>query len=66
MTGRKPLIPRPQFSLQTFILVIALIALAIGWWSDHYRLSEQLRKERMRVQFLETSRIYDFPARGSQ
>lgn len=59
---RNRFLTRFQFSLRTAILVVSMVALAIAWWIDHQRLSERLRKEKSRVQFLETSRMFDAPS----
>ncbi|MDP6718707.1 MAG: hypothetical protein QGF59_08665 [Pirellulaceae bacterium] len=50
---------RWQYSLKTYLMVIAVIALAIGWWCDRQRLQSQLDEARRRIQVLETSPYYD-------
>jgi len=50
---------RWQYSLKTYLLVIALVAMAIGWWTDRQRLQNELDKAERRIQFLETSRYFD-------
>lgn len=34
---------RFQLSLTTIMLLVAMAAIAIGWWTDHARLKRQLR-----------------------
>ena len=34
---------RFQFRLSTIMLLIAIAAIAVGWWTDHARLVQQLR-----------------------
>ncbi len=51
--------PKWQYSLKTYLLVIAVLAMAIGWWCDRRRLQFQLKDARQRIQDLETSRYFD-------
>ncbi len=48
-----------QFSLKTYLLLMALAAMMIGWWCDRQRLQAQLNDARRRIQLLETAPFYD-------
>ena len=48
--------PRWQYSLKTYLMLIALVAMAIGWWCDHQRWQSQLDDAKRRIQFLETEK----------
>ena len=50
-----------QFSLGNILLLLAVIAMAMGWWCDHRNLTRRLEEARSRIQFLETSQYFDSP-----
>jgi len=56
--------PRWQYSLKTYLMVIAMVAMAIGWWCDRQRLQSQLDDAKRRIQFLETSSFFDMAPYG--
>ncbi len=48
-----------QYSLKTYLLLMALVAAMIGWWCDRRRLQMELLEAKRRIQFLETAPYYD-------
>jgi hypothetical protein len=54
-----PVKPKWQYSLKTYLMLIAVLAMAIGWWCDHQRLQSQLDDAKRQIQFLQTSHFFD-------
>jgi hypothetical protein len=40
-------------------LFMVLVAMGVAWWSDHRALTKRLNEAKERIQFLETSRVFD-------
>ncbi len=36
-----------QFSLRDVLLIMAIVALAVGWYVDHYRLADELARRQL-------------------
>jgi len=48
-----------KIRLSTFFLLVAVVALAIGWFTESRRLRQELLETRQRLQLLETSQYFD-------
>jgi hypothetical protein len=51
--------PKWQYSLKAYLMLIAVLAMAIGWLCDRQRLQSKLDDAKRRIQNLQTSRYYD-------
>ena len=51
--------PKWQYSLKTYLMVIALLAMAVGWLCDRQRLQSELDDANRRIQLLQTSHYFD-------
>ena len=51
--------PKWQYSLKTYLMLIAVLALAIGWMCDRQRLQSQLHDARRQIQDLQTFQYFD-------
>jgi hypothetical protein len=50
-----------RFSLQSILLLVVIISLALGWWRDHHRLQTELEALRNPPQAWDTSQVLGPP-----
>ena len=55
---QNPVKTKWQYSLKTYLMLITVLAMAIGWWCDRHRLQSQLNDAQRQIQFLQTARFF--------
>ena len=58
-SGQPQKTPTLKVSLSTLLLLMAIVALAFGWYADRRLLRQELLEARKRLQLLETSQFFD-------